>query len=148
MKRHLLLYALISMLCCSQLFAQYVNKTMLWGGLTRSYRLYKSPNYNASNPASLLIALHGLGDDMTNFSGIGFSQIGDTANIICIYPQAIVDAVIQESAWNSGAGAYGIYPNSTVDDIGFINDLLTLLRRITLLIAPAYMFAAFQWVAS
>jgi polyhydroxybutyrate depolymerase len=103
--------------------AQWTNKTMLFGGLTRSYRVYKSPNYNSNIPASLLIALHGLGDNMTNFSTIGFSYIADTANIICVFPQAVSDP-FAGTAWNSGAGEYGYYPNSTVDDIGFINAII------------------------
>jgi polyhydroxybutyrate depolymerase len=96
---------------------------MVIGGLTRSYRVYQSPNYNVAVPASLLIALHGLGDNMTNFSTIGFNYIADTANIICIFPQAVSDPYAG-TAWNSGAGMYGYYPNSTVDDIGFINALI------------------------
>ncbi len=103
--------------------AQWTNKTMVFGGLTRSYRVYQSSNYNASVPASLLIALHGLGDNMTNFSTIGFNYIADTANIICVFPQAVTDA-LAGTAWNSGAGQMGYYPNSSVDDIGFINALI------------------------
>jgi polyhydroxybutyrate depolymerase len=123
MKRKILLFALISFIFCSQANALWTNKTMVFGGLTRSYRVYQSPNYNASVPASLLIALHGLGDNMTNFSGIGFNYIADTANIICIFPQAVSDPYAG-TAWNSGAGEYGYYPNSSVDDIGFINALI------------------------
>jgi len=124
MKKNLLILALISLTCISQVNATWTNKTMLFGGVTRSYRVYQSANYNASNPASLLIALHGLGDNMTNFSGIGFNHIADTANIICIFPQALTDALLGSSAWNSGAGMYGYYPNSTIDDIGFINAIV------------------------
>jgi len=123
MKKIILIFALISMACCTQVSALWTNKTMVFGGLTRSYRVYQSPNYNASVPASLVIALHGLGDNMTNFSGIGFHLIADTANIICIYPQAVSDP-LAGTAWNSGAGEYGYYPNSSVNDIGFINALM------------------------
>jgi polyhydroxybutyrate depolymerase len=108
--------------------AQFSNKTMLFGGLNRAYRVYKSPSYNPANPASLLISLHGLGDNMTNFSAIGFHHIADTANIICIFPQAVVDPLLTQSAWNSGAGMYSYYPNSTVNDIGFINALIDTAR--------------------
>ncbi len=124
MKKNLLIIALISLACCNMVTAQWTNKTMSFGGLTRSYRVYKSANYNAANPASLLISLHGLGDNMNNFSGIGFNHIADTANIICIFPQAVTDALLQESAWNSGAGEFGYCPNSTVNDIGFINAII------------------------
>lgn len=124
MKKVIFIFALISLVFYSQVNALWVNKTMAFGGLTRSYRVYQSSNYNAANPASLVIALHGLGDNMTNFSGIGLNYIADTANIICIFPQAVTDALMGSSAWNSGAGAYGYYPNSGVDDIGFINAII------------------------
>ncbi len=123
MKKTILLSLLISLSFYGQVSATWVNKTMTIGGLTRSYRVYQSPNYNATTPASLLIALHGLGDNMTNFSGIGFNYIADTANIICIFPQAVSDPFVG-AAWNSGAGQFGYYPNSTVDDIGFINAMI------------------------
>ncbi len=60
---------------------------------------------------------------MTNFSGIGFNYIADTANIICIFPQAVTDQ-FAGTAWNSGAGSFGYYPNANVNDIGFINALI------------------------
>lgn len=123
MKKMIFLFAFISMACSIQVNALWTNKTMVYGGLTRSYRVYQSPNYNASNPASLLIALHGLGDNMTNFSGIGFNLIADTANIICIFPQAVSDPYAG-TAWNSGAGYSGYFPNATVNDVGFINALI------------------------
>lgn len=110
-------------MCSSRVSAIWTNKTMASGSLTRSYRVYQSSNYNASAPASLIIALHGLGDNMTSFSNKGFNTIADTANIICIFPQAVSDP-IAGTAWNSGAGILGYYPNSGVDDIGFINALI------------------------
>ena len=128
MKKNILFFIVIFFVFQTQVNALWTNKTMVFGGLTRSYRVYQSPNYNPSNPASLIIALHGLGDNMTAFSGIGFHYIADTANIICIYPQAVSDP-LAGTAWNSGAGTYitgygWYYPNSTVNDIGFINALM------------------------
>jgi polyhydroxybutyrate depolymerase len=121
MKRLLLFIALIGIISFAN--AQWTNKNMTFGGITRCYRVYQSPNYKASVPASLLIALHGLGDSMTNFSTIGFNYIADTANIICIFPQAVADPYAG-TAWNSGAGYMGYYPNTSVDDIGFINAII------------------------
>lgn len=109
-------------MCSSQVSAQWTNKTLVSGGLTREYRVYQSPNYNASVPASLVIALHGLGGDMTSFSNTGFNAVADTANIICFFPQAIADILVG-TAWNSGAGIW-YYPNTSVDDVGFINALI------------------------
>ena len=123
MKKKIFIFFLLSTVCCLQLSAQWSNKTLISGSITRSYRVYQSPNYNASLPASLLIALHGLGDNMTNFSSIGFNFIADTANIICIFPQAVSDSYAG-TAWNSGAGSGGYYPNAGVNDINFINALI------------------------
>jgi polyhydroxybutyrate depolymerase len=106
-----------------KLNAQWSNKSFIYQALTRSYRIYVSPNYNAANPASMVLTLHGLGDNMTNFSGLGFNHIADTANIIVVVPQAVSDAFVG-TAWNSGAGEFGYYPNSTVNDIGFLNTLI------------------------
>lgn len=104
--------------------AQWQNLGFTYGGSARQYRLYVSPNYNASNPASLVMTLHGLGDNMTNFSLVGFNYIADTANIIVVVPQAMTDALLSSTAWNSGAGAFGYYPNSSINDVGFLTALV------------------------
>jgi len=122
-----LFFVLFIAALCLNANAQWTNKTMLFGSLTRSYCIYVSPNYNPSDSASLVITLHGLGDNMTNFSELGFNYIADTANIIVICPQAVSDA-FAGTAWNSGAGAMGYYPNSTIDDVGFINALVDTAR--------------------
>lgn len=104
-------------------FAQWQNKSFTHQGNMRQYRVYQSPNYNAANPASMVITLHGLGDNMTNFSSIGMNSIADTANIIVVVPQAFTDQ-LAGTAWNSGAGFMGYYPNSTIDDVDFINTMI------------------------
>lgn len=108
-------------------FAQWQNKGFTHQGNARQYRVYKSPSYNASAPASLVLTLHGLGDNMTNFSGIGMNLVADTANIIVVVPQAMNDA-LAGTAWNSGAGYSGYYPNSTIDDVAFIGALIDTIK--------------------
>lgn len=125
MKKILLLCFVLGMFYSAQ--AQWSNKSFTHDGLTRQYRVYKPAIYNPAVPASLIIGLHGLGDNMTNFSGLGFSYIGDTANIIFIVPQAISDA-FAGTAWNSGAGFMSYYPNATVNDVGFLNALIDTAR--------------------
>lgn len=124
MKRILLCITLINIICIGFVNAQWKDKTLNYGGLTRSYRSYISPNYNSSNPASLILALHGWGDNMTNFSNtLNFSSIADSANVICIYPQAANDMFVG-TAWNASVGIGGYYPNGFVDDVGFLNTLI------------------------
>lgn len=107
----------------SDLTAQWSNHSFTWASATRNYRMYIPPAYNPSTPASLVLTLHGLGDNMSNFSGIGMNLIADTANIIVIVPQALADP-LAGNAWNSGAGISGYYPNAAIDDIGFLNALV------------------------
>lgn len=128
-----LIALLISIIFCYNAGAQWVNKSFTYDSQTRSYRVYTAPNYNPANPASLVITLHGLGDNMTNFStALKFKYIADTANIVIICPQAYSDP-LAGTAWNSGAGmyvsGYGWYfPNSTINDMGFINRLIDTAR--------------------
>lgn len=107
--------------------AQWYTKSYVHQTLTRQYMVYVPANYNASNPASMVIALHGLGDNMTNFSQQGFNLLADTANIIVVVPQAISDP-LAGTAWNSGAGTSSYYPNSTVNDVGFLNSLIDTIK--------------------
>ncbi len=105
--------------------AQYQSKTMVFEDSTRRYLLYVPNIYDGSKPVPVVIALHGLGDNMNNFKGIGFDAIADTANFIVIVPQALVDNVLTGStAWNSGAGTFGITLNPNINDLGFINALI------------------------
>ena len=103
--------------------AQWFNKSFTFGAKVRQYRVYVPSIYNSANPASLVITLHGLGDNMSNFSGIGMNLIADTANFIVLVPQALSDP-LAGTAWNSGAGISSYYPNSTIDDVGFLNALI------------------------
>lgn len=116
-------FFLLTFLISIPLFAQWQNQTLNHASGLRNYRVYIPTNYNAANPASLVLTLHGLGDDMTNFSGIGFAQLAETNNIIVVCPQALSDP-IAGTAWNSGAGPTYYQPNSSVDDIGFISALI------------------------
>ncbi len=121
MKNRILLPVVLFMICTS-LHAQWTYKSFEFGGITREYKVYLSPNYDPSVPASLLLTLHGVVNDMDYF-GSRFSNIADTANIIVISPQGISDLIVG-TAWNSGAGTLGYYPNASIDDVGFMNALV------------------------
>lgn len=106
-------------------FGQLTTENWDFDGLNRQYRQYVPAVYDGSTSVPLIISLHGLGDNMANFSQVGFHQIADTANVIVVTPQAIVDPIYtQATAWNSGAGVLGISLNGDVDDIGFINAMI------------------------
>ncbi len=118
---------LIVLASATSAFGQWQNKSFTHQGNNRQYRVYKSPNYTASNPASMVITLHGLGDNMTNFSGIGMNLVADTANIIVVVPQAMTDQ-FAGTAWNSGAGMGSYFPNSSINDVAFISDLIDTIK--------------------
>lgn len=94
----------------------------------REYSIYVPSNYNPQNPASLVLTLHGLGDNMTNFRNIGFNVLAETNNIIVVCPQAIADPIAGTS-WNSGAGFSFYTPNAGVDDVGFISTLIDKVKQ-------------------
>jgi len=120
MKKFILFVCIIG--CFQFTFAQKTTKTLPFGGLTRTYIEYVPPVYNPSTPVPLIICLHGLGDDMTNFSGIGMNTLANTKNFIVLTPQAI--SSIMGTAWNSGASLNGMQLNTNVDDLGFISALI------------------------
>lgn len=117
-----LVFCLLSALGIFPLHAQWSTHTLTVGAVSRSYRLYTPAIYSPSNSAALVMTLHGLGDNMGNFSLIGMDAIADTANFFVAVPQALADP-LAGTAWNSGAGVSGYYPNSTVQDIAFLNQL-------------------------
>lgn len=123
MRKSLITLFILALLPLGGLFAQWSSLSLTLGSTNRTYKLYTPANYNPANPAAVVITLHGLGDNMNNFSLIGMDAIADTANFFIIVPQALADP-LAGTAWNSGAGISGYYPNSTVNDIGFINALL------------------------
>lgn len=104
--------------------AQYSNKTMMVGATSRSYRQYLPTGFNAvSEPGvPLIIALHGLGDVMTNFSNVGFSYVADTARFIVVYPQGAMNSFSQTS-WNNGT-----LLSSPADDITFLSMLIDTMK--------------------
>lgn len=123
------LFALIlTFIFSSNLTAQWTQNQIVHDNIDRKYWIYIPQNYNAENPASIVVTLHGMGDDATNFRGVGFNYIADTANFIVLVPDALVDGLTGMTAWNSRAGVnmFGIdyYPNATIDDIGFIDAVI------------------------
>ena len=117
---------LISIFYLSSLsvFSQFSNESFVHNGLSRQYRIYIPAIYDGSKEVPLMLCLHGLGDNMTNFSTIGMNYIADTANFIAVFPQAVMDPLVSSTAWNSGAGYNGYFPNSNIDDVDFLRSLI------------------------
>lgn len=108
------------------MFASAQQTTVTWDydGATRKYIQYVPPVYDGSEAVPLILALHGLGDNVNNFQGVGFQLVADTANFIVVYPEALPDPFTGGNAWNSGAGISGISLNANIDDVGFLNAVI------------------------
>lgn len=129
---------LILVPCLSQ--AQWQHKTINFDNTSRDYWVYIPSSYDPINPVPLVVTLHGMGDNDTNFRNVGFNLVADTANFIVLVPNAlifnstnpIVQAVIGGSrTWNSGAGMNvpivgDVFPNNEINDVGFINEMVDL----------------------
>jgi polyhydroxybutyrate depolymerase len=117
---------LLLSLICLPLFAiaQQTTHNVTFDGQARKYIQYVPSTYTGNDAVPVVFALHGLGDNMNNFSQVGFHQVADTANFIVITPEALADPFMQATAWNSGAGLGTFILNSNVDDVGFISSII------------------------
>ena len=85
-------------------------------GEERTFVYYVPSNWDASQQYPLLIVLHGLtqtGNGIMNITG--FNEIADANNAIVCYPDGL------NASWNADMNSL----NSEVDDLGFIESLVT-----------------------
>lgn len=123
---------LLLAICTTSCFAEWTDYTISFDGKERSYTIYVPAMYNPAQPATFIVALHGLGGSMHDIDPTGITQIADTANIIIVSPQALDFASpmgLIEAAWNNGIavtvpGLGSIAVNADVDDAGFINAIM------------------------
>lgn len=103
----------------STAFSQLTSESITVGSTTRTYKLYVPTGFNASTETpSMVIVMHGIGGDGANMASAGFNFVADTARIIVVYPDGVLNAYGQTS-WNNGT-----LLSSTADDIGFMNALI------------------------
>lgn len=115
--------ALFLLLTTASLSAQgTISGSIQSGGLTRDYLLYVPASYNVNTPSALLFNLHGYtSNNLEQSFYADFRSIADTANFLIVLPNGTLDGQ-GNRFWNTFVG------NSTVDDIGFIRDLLDTLE--------------------
>lgn len=105
--------------CFSVSWGQLTTKTLTVGSVNRTYKQYLPASFDPQNEqVSLVVLLHGIGGTSSDMVSTGFNYIADTARVIAIYPQGIVNAYGQTS-WNNGT-----LLASSVDDIGFMHAIL------------------------
>lgn len=116
--KHFTLIVLSLFTLFGSLAAQDIIDTIPSQGEDRRFRIHLPNGQAPTEPVPLVIALHGLGDNMNNFSNVGFSQIADTANFIAVYPQASTLQLIG-SGWRIGTPVDG-----NASDVVFLSAML------------------------
>ena len=86
--------------------------TMTFGGLDRTYRVYKPAGLAASAP--LVVMLHpAFGDGEQAENSYGWDPLADSAKFVVAYPDGV------EGTWN-GHGCCGRAARDNIDDVSFI----------------------------
>ncbi len=125
-------------------FGQQTTENIQHDGKTRQFIKYIPASYDGSTPVPVIFSLHGLGDNMNNFSNVGFHQIAEAHNVIVITPVAVVDPLMSATAWYSGTGFRNFVLNGEVHDIVFISKLVDLLYADTIIALSTFYATGFS----
>lgn len=99
------------------------DRSIEFGGLTRTYRVHVPTTYKKAEAAALVLAFHGrngTGQAMSKLSN--FEEVSDQKGFILVYPDGV------SRSWNAGNGA-GPAERRQVDDVGFTSELIDDLSR-------------------
>ena len=100
------------------LTAGETNRSLTFGGRTRTYILHVPPGYTAKKPIPLVIDMHGFTSSASAQAGLsGFRQKADQAGFIVAWPQGV------SNSWNA-YGCCGTALSSNIDDVGFMRALV------------------------
>jgi len=95
------------------------------GGLARTYRVHVPKHYDASEPAPLLVALHGGGMERMADDGLdSLVRESEAHGFIAVFPDAYAPAAKgKKASWNAG-NCCGDAREQKVDDVGFIQQVV------------------------
>jgi polyhydroxybutyrate depolymerase len=95
-----------------------------YGGLERTYILHVPPAYQESQPAALVVSLHGGGGNAEIQRRVdGFDELANERGFIVVYPNGtgrLQDSIL---TWNGGT-CCGYAMTKEVDDVGFVRALI------------------------
>ncbi len=98
-----------------------LNKSIVVGGVTRTYILYIPANYTGTSPVPLLFNFHGRFMTASQQMIIcDFRPIADTAGFILVHPQGELFG----GAYSWNVGGIGLTVGMTTDDIGFTKAMI------------------------
>jgi polyhydroxybutyrate depolymerase len=102
-------------------------------GRTRVYRVHVPPGYDATRPTPAVLAFHGFTSTEKQMEGLTqLSTLANTEGFLAVYPRGLnlreisgnTDPALENTqSWNGGACCAPA--RDTVDDVGFVDALLT-----------------------
>jgi polyhydroxybutyrate depolymerase len=99
------------------------DRSLLHGGLIRTYRLHIPPSHSRSKSTALVLALHGgggTGQGMEKLTGL--TPLSDREGFIIVYPNAL------GGLWNDGVQRTQ-RDTRNIDDVGFIDALMSIVAQ-------------------
>lgn len=94
------------------------DRSIQFGGLKRTYRVYLPSSYDGRQPVALVLAFHGrIGTGRSQERLSHLTEVADRRGFILVYPDGI------GRSWNAGHGT-GTAARRNVDDIGFVSKLI------------------------
>jgi polyhydroxybutyrate depolymerase len=111
-----------------QSFPEIVNGTITYQNNSRKYILHIPSSYDGTVDFPLVVFLHGGGGSaQTAVNFTNFNQVSKVENFLMVYPQAFFEASPNSFVWADGRG---LAPDiQGVDDVGFIDNLVTSLKK-------------------
>ena len=98
-------------------------RSLQFGGLRRTYRVYRPATADRSRPVPLVLVLHGgLGTGAQAEQAYGWDAEADRGGFVVVYPDGV------GHTWNAGI-CCGPAARRRIDDLGFLRSLLGVLQR-------------------
>jgi polyhydroxybutyrate depolymerase len=90
------------------------------GGRDRTFLVYRPSSLPASTPVPLVVMIHGGGGSAAGAeSKYGWDRLADQNKFVVAYPDGV------GRSWNGGGGCCGAAGRTAVDDVGFLNAMIT-----------------------
>lgn len=112
------------------------NFTLTIDGVVREYVVHIPAVYTGTTAVPVVIFCHGGGQTGEQFYNIaGWKEVGDTANIITVYPTALTYCVTEDgntqtsTKWNNYAGGSEFCPGQRLqDDVKFMQQMISAVK--------------------
>ncbi len=111
-----------------KVYPEFVNGTIDYQSRQRKYILHIPSSYDGTKEVPLVIFLHGGGGNAQNAQGFtNFNQVSKNNGFLMVYPQGFFEASANSFVWADGRG---LAPDILgIDDVGFIDNLVTALKN-------------------